>query len=215
MKYVKLKGSSLSYLALGDSYTFGKKVSADQSWPAQLVRLLRSSGVQMKNPEILATTGWTTYDLHNAIRQTDLHPPYDLVSLLIGVNNQIQKLEVAEYSNQFQSLLEKAIRLSGNTPSRVLVLSIPDYSVTRFGRRKNSKKVSAQIAMYNRINRAITENLHAHYIDITAVSREAAEDGDLITCDGLHPSAKMYAEWAEKAAAVMAAEIKEWSNTTS
>ena len=78
----------LRYLALGDSYTIGEGVAPEERWPHHLVRLLAMRGIRVAPPEIVATTGWTTDELQAGIDAATLTPPYDLVSLLIGVNNQ-------------------------------------------------------------------------------------------------------------------------------
>ena len=190
------------FLALGDSYTIGESVSEAERWPVQLAMLLNTNGFNLAPPTIIATTGWTTGQLmSNLARYNSLRDRYDLVSLLIGVNNQYQGRGEAEYREQFDFLLRRAIELAGNDPGRVLVLSIPDWGVTPFadGSGRDSQQIAAEIDAFNAINREITATYGVAYLDITPISRQAPTDPALIASDGLHPSAKMYAAWANLA----------------
>jgi len=183
-------------LALGDSYTIGEGVAPEDRWSMQLAELLRAHGYQVYEPNILARTGWTTGELAAAIQEAELQPPYDLVSLLIGVNNQYRGYSPDEYRQQFGELLEQAIAFAGGEPRRVLVLSIPDWGVTPYAARHDRAAIAAEIDGFNAINRQIAEERGVNYVDITQVSRQAGEDETLLASDGLHPSGKMYAEWA-------------------
>ncbi|MCB8948234.1 MAG: SGNH/GDSL hydrolase family protein [Ardenticatenaceae bacterium] len=185
------------YLALGDSYTIGESVAVDEGWPVQLVTALRTQGINISDPEIIAKTGWTTGELAEGIALAQPQGPYDLVSLLIGVNNQYRGLSEELYREQFVDLLETAVTLADNNPNRVFVVSIPDWGVTPFGQRRDFREVSAAIDAFNAINRAETESRSIVYIDITQISRQAPEDRGLIADDGLHPSGEMYRQWVE------------------
>lgn len=189
--------NKMRHLALGDSYTIGEGVSEEDRWPVQLARLLGGKGIAIE-PTIIARTGWTTAELQVGIDEARLRPAYDLVSLLIGVNNQYRGLSQEEYQREFVSLLELSIRLAGNAPGRVLVLSIPDWSVTPFADGQDRRQIAGEIASFNLINRYESERLGTHYLDVTPISREASDDPALIAEDGLHPSGKMYARWAEQ-----------------
>jgi lysophospholipase L1-like esterase len=185
-------------LALGDSYTIGTGVEPAERWPVQLVELMRGEGWQAAEPEIVARNGWTTAELMRGIQQADLpERPFDLVTLLIGVNNQYRGLSLDEYGQQFVNLLEQAIAFAGERPGQVLVLSIPDYSVTPFGRGRES--IAAEINRFNTVNRAEAARVGALYLDITPLSRQAADDLTLLADDELHPSGKMYGQWAQMA----------------
>jgi len=190
--------TTISYLALGDSYTIGESVSLKDRYPVQAVRLLQDARYSCLDPEIIATTGWTTASLLNALNNPTSRRSYDLVSLLIGVNNQFQGHSQEEYRDQFANLLRQSIQLAGNQPSHVLVLSIPDYSVTPFAHRTNTALIAAQIDSFNRINYELSQQYKVTYLDITGESRKAAGDLSLIASDGLHFSGKEYAIWAEK-----------------
>ena len=185
------------YLALGDSYTIGESVAVDERWPVQLVAALRGQSINISDSEIIAKTGWTTSELAEGIALAQPQGPYDLVSLLIGVNNQYRGLSEEQYREQFVGLLETAVTLTGNNPNRVFVVSIPDWGVTPFGQRRDFREVSAAIDAFNAINRAETESRSIVYIDITQISRQAPEDRGLIADDGLHPSGEMYRQWVE------------------
>jgi lysophospholipase L1-like esterase len=185
------------YLALGDSYTIGESVSEGDRWPNQLAKLLESEGAQV-DVTMIARTGWTTVGLWQGIQDREIQPPYDLVSLLIGVNNQYRGYDVDEYRNQFVFLLNKSIEYAGGKPDRVIVLSIPDWGVTPFARGRDPQQIAQEIDEFNLANREESEKAGVHYVDVTPVSREAINDNLLIASDGLHPSGKMYTMWAEK-----------------
>lgn len=203
---------SLQYLALGDSYTIGEGVTPEERWPVQLVDLLRQHKVDIAPPTIVAATGWTTADLLRAMDQAELKPPYDLVSVLIGVNNQYRGLDVGEYRLQFQTILKRACVLAGNKPERVIVLSIPNWGVTPFARRQvrtpdPSATVGQEIAKFNNVNRAEARLLGVRYVDITTESLKAKDNPELSALDGLHPSGKMYSLWAQKSLAATKAAL--------
>ncbi|GGA88022.1 lysophospholipase [Puia dinghuensis] len=180
-----------SYLALGDSYTIGEAVDSNDRYPVQALHLIADA-----RPEIIATTGWTTGNLLDALAAARPAGDYQAVSLLIGVNNQYQGRSQAEYREQFIALLKAAIGLAGNRPSHVLVLSIPDYSVTPFARKGNTARIAAQIDSFNAINSGIAAMYKVNYLDVTTESRKAGADPSLIAADGLHFSGKEYAIWA-------------------
>ena len=187
---------SLSYLALGDSYTIGQSVGVADRYPVQAVSKLRRDGQWYRDPVIIAVTGWTTADLLAAMPAATPDPPYHIVSLLIGVNNQYLGLSQSQYREQFTSLLQQSIRLAGNRPSHVIVLSIPDYSVTPFAKGRNTALIAAEIDSFNTINRQLAGDYQVNYVDITAESRKAANDPTLIAADNLHFSGKEYEIWA-------------------
>jgi len=190
--------AAATYLALGDSYTIGESVDPVERYPVQAARLLSGTDhLPCQDPDIIAVTGWTTGNLLDAMAQLKPGSTYRMVSLLIGVNNQYQGRSQAEYRDQFTQLLQKSILLAGNDPSRVLVLSIPDYSVTPFGRTRDTSLIAAQIDSFNTINHSLATDYKVHYIDITAESRKAASDPSLIAVDGLHFSGKEYGTWAK------------------
>lgn len=193
---------SIRYLALGDSYTIGESVPENERWSNQLADLLSLHlGGSRREVEvtIIARTGWTTAELWEGVRAREIHPPYDLVSLLIGVNNQYRGYDLNEYREQFVFLLEKSIEYAGGDSNRVIVLSIPDWGVTPFASGRDRENIAQEIDAFNAVNREATEKAGAHYIDITPISREAANDSSFIAPDGLHPSGAMYEEWAKLA----------------
>jgi lysophospholipase L1-like esterase len=185
------------YLALGDSYTIGEKVSADDRWPNQLARLLEAEGIQT-DVTIIARTGWTVDELWEGIQTNPPEGPYDLVTLLIGVNDQYRGYAPLGYREDFRFMLGKAIEYAGDDPGKVIVLSIPDWGFTPFAADRDTEPISRQIDDFNAINFEETESAGAHYVDVTIISRMAMDDFELITGDRLHPSGKMYAMWAEK-----------------
>lgn len=203
MEQEKNNNEARSYLALGDSYTIGESVDYAERWPVQLADTIGKITDVTIDVEIIARTGWTTGDLINALDEKDPAGPYDHVSLLIGVNNQYQGRDTAEYRNEFVDLLQTAIKLAGNNSGNVLVLSIPDYGVTPFAVNKDSEKIAREIDVFNAINLEETLKTEASYVNVTPVSRMAADDSTLIAKDGLHPSGKMYSEWVKLAVPVV------------
>ena len=197
-----------TYLALGDSYTIGEAVPFYESFPSQAVQLLREKGLHLAAPEVLARTGWTTDELLAAMKSYRFLPKYDFVTLLIGVNNQYRGQDVIEYKEGFETVLKEALRLANQKKEHVAVLSIPDYGVTPFSRDKDPKKISAEVDVFNKINRSIALQYKVAYIDITPGSREAAHDASLLSGDGLHPSRMEYAKWAGALAGLMGKTLK-------
>jgi lysophospholipase L1-like esterase len=170
----------------------------------QTVNILSAENIHFTTPEIIARTGWTTADLVNAIKNSPpKFPSYDVVTLLIGVNNQYQGLSQDQYKTEFTTLLNTAIQYAGNHNKRVIVLSIPDYSVTPFAKGTDTAYIARQIAAFNLINKNISLQAGVNYLDITADTRLAATDTSLIAYDGLHPSGKEYKIWAESLSGII------------
>lgn len=185
------------FLALGDSYTLGEAVPVEASWPYQLADLLLAKQVYYANPEIIAVTGWRTDELIDSLNQHRFSPPYGLVTLLIGVNNQYQARSFGQYEKEFPLLLERAIALAGDDPGRVVVVSIPDYSYTPFGRKhQRASRISAELEFYNQFALSMAEERGAHAVNITPISQ--SDDHTLVASDGLHPSALQYYLWAKQ-----------------
>lgn len=189
---------TLSYLALGDSYTIGESLPLEDNFPHQTVALLRKKGISITDPEIVAKTGWTTDELMDAITKRSLKSSYDYVSLLIGVNNQYRGRDIATYKKEFEQLLLQAIQFAGGKPEHVFVLSIPDWGATPFAEGRDRTKITSEIDQFNLANLKITEQYKIHYIEITTGTREAKQDLSLVAEDKLHPSKKEYTRWAEK-----------------
>ena len=187
------------YLALGDSYTIGEGVAPDERWPMQLARRLRSNGIAIADPEIIAATGWTTDELSAAMDETPFSPPYALVTLLIGVNNQYRGRSVANYREEFPALLARAIALAGEHADRVVVVSIPDWGVTGFGRGsgRDVRRVAIEIDAFNATAREIARDRGIAFVDVTSLSRTAGDRDEMLVADRLHPSGAQYALWAE------------------
>ncbi len=190
---------SFMFLALGDSYTIGEAVNVNERWPVQLTKKLRDDSIKI-DPVIVATTGWTTDELQAGIVKSDVEGIYDFVSLLIGVNNQYRGYPIDQYEREFKQLLDEAIKFAGGNPYNVMVVSIPDYGVTPFARKKmlNEEKIAKELDNYNAIAEKISKLRDVRFINITPESREAKIDESLTASDGLHPSGKMYAQWVDK-----------------
>ncbi|MGN6313783.1 MAG: SGNH/GDSL hydrolase family protein [Rhodanobacteraceae bacterium] len=198
-----------TFLALGDSYSIGEGVVEAECWPMQLAARLRALGIAIDDPHVIARTGWTTDELSAAMDQSVLRPPYDLVSLLIGVNNQYRGRSLEEYRVQFRMLLQRAISLADGDARHVIVVSIPDWGVTPFarGEGRDPRKVATQIDAFNATAREEADAMQAHFVDVTGSSR-APDVRGLLVGDGLHPSGAQYARWAELIAAVACEVLK-------
>lgn len=192
-----------TYLALGDSYTIGEGVLLTENFSYQTVQLLRKAGLDFHAPEIIAKTGWTTDELQGAINTHHFLPSYDFVTLLIGVNNQYRGRTADNYRPEFENLLKQAIQLAAGKTDHVIVISIPDWGATPFAEGRDRKQIAKEIDDYNAANKLIAEKYKVNYTDITPGTREAAINPSLVAGDGLHPSAKEYARWAEKIDAII------------
>jgi lysophospholipase L1-like esterase len=197
-----------TYLALGDSYTIGEAIPVHHSFPAQVVQQLRKNKAHISAPEIIARTGWTTDELLSAINEHKFLEHYDFVTLLIGVNNQYRGRRIEEYKLELESLLNFALERANKKEDHVLVLSIPDYSVTPFAQKLEPERISKEIDLYNSVKRALAAQYKIRYIDITTDSKAAYSDESLLAPDGLHPSEKVYRIWAEKVVEIISSKMK-------
>lgn len=189
------------YLALGDSYTIGEGIASENRWPVRLADALRAEGIALDAPEIIATTGWTTDELDAAIDAAVPAGPFDLVSLLIGVNDQYRGRDVALYGPAFSALLMRAIGFAGGDATRVFVLAIPDWGVTPFGAHsgRDVAAIAREIDAYNATAAEICASRGVAFVDIAAVSRARGGEAEMLADDGLHPSAALHAEWTRLA----------------
>ncbi|MDI9319746.1 MAG: SGNH/GDSL hydrolase family protein [Phycisphaerales bacterium] len=195
----------LTYLALGDSYTIGEKVPFLENFPNQTVARLRQQKMKISDPLIIATTGWTTDELQAAIREKGLCETFSLVSLLIGVNNQYRGRSLENYEQEFTQLLIQSIHFANGHSDKVFILSIPDWGVTPFAEGKDRIQIAQEIDAYNTVAKKITQAHKCHFLEITNSTRINGIHEDYWTEDQLHPSAKEYAIWAERLAAMVLA----------
>ncbi|MFD2573507.1 SGNH/GDSL hydrolase family protein [Spirosoma soli] len=191
--------SKYTFLSLGDSYTIGESVSANDRWSVQLAGMLQKDGIDVSSPDIIAKTGWTTAELQDAIKASGNKKTYDLVSLLIGVNNQYRGQSQDRYRTEFNQLLQTAIGFAGGKPGRVFVLSIPDWGVSPFAQGRNQRQISGEIDAFNAIAKEESQKAGVSYVDITPLTRKAAGDSKQFADDGLHYSGQQMRLWAEAA----------------
>ena len=186
------------FLAMGDSYTVGEGVSGDASWPVQLAARLRVGGIDLGEPQIVAATGWTTDELSAAMDAALLAPPYALVTLSVGVNNQYRGQPLDGFRAQFRTLLQRAVALAGGDASHVVAVSIPDWGVTPFARAKgrDAEQIAREIDAFNGATRVEAGNAGTGWADVVAISREPEACMQLVA-DGLHPSREQYARWVD------------------
>ncbi|MBM3126468.1 MAG: SGNH/GDSL hydrolase family protein [Chloroflexi bacterium] len=198
---------SIRYLALGDSYTIGTSVDELERWPNQLAEQLRTEDLKT-DVSLIAHDGWTTQELWQGIQNENPAPPYDLVSLLIGVNNQYRGYDIEDYREEFRFLLGKSIEYAGGVIARVFVVSIPDWGVTPFAEGRDREKITREIDLFNKINEQESLRAGVPYVNVTPVSRQAAGDPSLIAADGLHPAGAMYKLWVAQILPVVLPRLK-------
>ncbi len=196
--------ASISYLALGDSYTIGEGAPEAGRWPVQLAALARAQGLPLAAPTIIARTGWTTAELQEAIRAADLHQTYGLVSLLIGVNNQYRRQSLAQYRQEFRALLATAVAFAGGQPRHVVVLSIPDWGLTPFAADHDRAQIAQEIDQFNAVAYEECQHADVAFVDITPFTRAAATgDASQVVADGLHYTPAHMQQWAQRALPVV------------
>lgn len=188
-----------NYLALGDSYTIGEGVLVTERWPVQLSVALNAKGFATQSPNIIARTGWTTDELAGAIAAAQVKDTFDLVSLLIGVNNQYRGRAVEQFRVELVELINTSLAFAGGNTNRFFMLSIPDWSVTPFAQGRGRERISREIDSYNEVIRQEANKRNILFVDITRISRETSTDLELLAPDQLHPSAKMYRRWVDEA----------------
>ncbi len=197
------KSHKISFLSLGDSYTIGESVPQPDRWPVQLAHLLRDDKLDVADPDIIAKTGWTTDELQTAIAQSGNKKTYNLVSLLIGVNNQYRGQGLEKYRTEFRELLQTAVKFADGKPNRVFVLSTPDWGQSPFAKGKDKAKVGQEIDAFNAVAREECQKANIAYVDITPLTREAAGNDAQFADDGLHYSGQQMKHWAEAALPVV------------
>ncbi|WP_148230687.1 SGNH/GDSL hydrolase family protein [Chitinophaga pinensis] len=195
--------NQFTYLALGDSYTIGESVPENERFPNQTARLLAADGIALAPPRIIAKTGWTTDELEAAIAEANVTDTFNIVTLLIGVNNQYRGRSVSEYKTEFTRLLKQAIHFAADHSDRVVVLSIPDWGAVPFAEGRDRQQIAADIDAFNAVNKSVSRKFKVHYLDITADTRKAPQDPGLVASDGLHYSPEGMAVWAGKLAGIM------------
>lgn len=189
--------SKFSFLALGDSYTIGEGVEESKRWPNQFIDIAYEKGLYFEKPKIIAQTGWKTYDLLNAINETNFTKKYDYVSLLIGVNNQFNSRPIDEFEEDLNDLMEEMKKIKKNDGS-IIIISIPDWGYSPFGESSDMIDISSQIDLFNSSLRKFASTNNLKFVDVTEISRRGIDEPNLIAGDSLHPSGIMYLEWAKK-----------------
>jgi lysophospholipase L1-like esterase len=190
--------SAQDYLALGDSYTIGESVLESERWPNQLAQELEGTSLGVDTVTIIAKTGWTTAELIEGIKISKNTNQYDLVSLLIGVNNQYRGQSIERFEKELVALIQTAIEYSKTGSKAVFLVSIPDWGVTPFAKDRNRTQIAKEIDAFNAVISKQAKNFKLPFIDITPISKGASSDLSLLAEDQLHPSGKMYNLWVQK-----------------
>ena len=188
----------MTYLALGDSYTIGESVDPSLRWPVQLVERLKKDSVNIADADIIAQTGWTTDELMSSIESTEPGNDYDLVSLLIGVNNQYRGRDIYNFREELVELIDIAVSSADSVPENIIVLSIPDWGVMPFAAGRDKEEIASEIDAFNNVVREECSYAGIKFFDITDISRRVSSDASLVSGDGLHPSGKMYGLWVDR-----------------
>jgi lysophospholipase L1-like esterase len=190
---------NIKYLALGDSYTIGESVCVTCRFPAQLADSLQSGHNYQVSTNIIAQTGWTTTNLKSAIAAEAPATDYDLVTLLIGVNNQFQHRPFSLYETEFPELVNIAISHANGNKNNVVVLSIPDYAYTPYGQGSSDpQEISDQIDAYNAFAENYCNSNDIKFVNITDITRNGLSNPALVADDGLHPSEDAYELFVEE-----------------
>lgn len=189
---------SYNILSLGDSYTIGEGVSPEESWPFMLKARLAEEKIVVRNVRIVAKTGWTTGELIEAIEEAGPFGPHDLVTLLVGVNNQYRGLDLDEFRRELGQLIETATRFANGRHDKVMVISIPDWGVTPFAAGCDRGKIASEVDEFNRVGSEEASKRGVAFVDITEDSRAFGQDKAMLAADGLHPSGKMYGLWLDR-----------------
>jgi len=190
--------TGVPFLALGDSYTIGESVPPADRWPVQLAQLSQNQPVPLATPDIIARTGWTTAELQAAIDNSGNQKAYELVSLLIGVNNQYRNQSPGTYRDEFRELLRTAVRFAGGRAGRVVVLSIPDWGQAPFAEGQDRGYIGSEIDAFNALARQECQQAGVAFVDITDLSRGASRDATQFADDGLHYSGRQMKQWAQR-----------------
>ena len=194
---VIIENDTINILALGDSYTIGQSVCAKCRFPEQLIDSLNQRNDSLDlNLKIIATTGWTTGNLINAIDSQNINANFDLVTLLIGVNNQYRGLPFATFEEEFPILVDKAIKAVNLDRNKLIVLSIPDYAYTPFG--NGNTTISSEIEKYNNHIELYCQTNSITFLNITDITQDGLSNPDYVASDGLHPSKEAYTEFVKR-----------------
>lgn len=187
----------MRFLALGDSYTIGEGVPDEMRWPIQLTTILRARGLDVDDPQIVARTAWTTDELADAIDAANPCGPFDLVTLMVGVNDQYRSRPVQSYADEYVQLLRRAVKFAAGDPTRVLAISIPDWGATPFAEGRDRARITGEIDAYNTRGAQLARENAVRWVDVTTSTRDMQHDPVLVAADKLHPSGEMYRRWAE------------------
>ncbi len=184
------------YVALGDSYTIGEGAGPSRAWPNLLTAHLRREGVAIDLVANPSVTGWTTSQLiEHELPVFEASQP-TFATVLIGVNDWVQGVTNADFRSRLATIID---RVQATLPDRrkLLLVTIPDFSVTpegsRYGRSRN---IAQGISAFNDIVMEEVDRRSLPVVDIFPLSQGLVDAG-FVSSDNLHPSASAYARWEE------------------
>ena len=189
--------SPIRYVALGDSYTIGTGTHPNKSWPALITQRLKKKDISVELVANLGRNGWTTQNLidYELPVLKKLQP--DFVTVLIGVNDWVQGVGVETFQGHISYIFDQLLRILPSAKN-ILVITIPDFSVMPAGRQySRGRDIAKGIAEFNQIMIKETKRHGLNVVDLYPLSQTMGEDLSLAAADGLHPSAKGYARWAD------------------
>lgn len=185
----------IKYFPIGDSYTIGNGVSTQDRWPNVLVEHLNEAGVQIQLIGNPAVSGFTVKDAieYELPKVKELQP--DLVTVLIGANDNFRQTSASVYEQELSLLLDQ-LQASMKNPQNIVLVTLPDYSYAPAAQRYDTEGVSERIEKYNDIIKLQAQKRGLGVVDILPASRTMTDREDYIS-DGLHPSASGYRKWEE------------------
>jgi lysophospholipase L1-like esterase len=191
----KADNQKIRYVAIGDSYSIGEGASPEQSWPAILTRHLNENGLHIELVANPSVTGWTTQQAIDRELPIFVQSKPTFATLQIGVNDWVQGVDEKTFRKRFAFLLDQILSVLPNKKN-LLVVTIPDFGVTRTGPKyARGRNISEGLARFNQIVAEEAKKRGLKVVDVFELSKKMGTDPSLVGADGLHPSAKEYAEW--------------------
>jgi acyl-CoA thioesterase-1 len=192
---INKQAERIRYVAIGDSYSIGEGASPNESWPAMLTRHLNAQGLHVDLVANPSRTGWTAQQAIDHELPIFAAAKPNFATLQIGVNDWVQGVDAETFRKRFVTLVDRMLEMLPNK-DRLLIVTIPDFGVTPAGPRyAGGRNISNGILSFNKIIAEEATNRGLRVVDVFPLSKKMGNDRSLVAVDGLHPSAKEYAEW--------------------